>query len=269
MFFGENEIKSSFTNSLGRSSQFGSPFLDFASDGAFIGGGFQLRDETSFSGVYFKGSQEEQEFLVIDMPSSSGLLLEYKESFHQSSFSLQAGLLEEPESFLGGSLKGGYGSIDKTLTFFSGIQASHIFSRFYTTGSIFYGETDIGLSETGLINSLDKFSSSSFNLGIFTKGILKSHDSFGFKVTQPLRLEEAEVELSIPVGRTKYREVLFEEYQLGLSPSGREIKAEFIYQKPLSNGSFFTSFGYIKDHGHLSSKKAEPFLAANWQFYLF
>ena len=269
LFFGENKINSSFKNSLGRSSHFGSPFLDFASEGAFVGGGFKLRNETSFSGVYFRGSQEEQEFLVIDMPSSSGLLVEYKENFHQSSFSIQAGLLEEPESLLGGSFKGGYGSIDKTLTYFSGIQASHIFSRFYTTGSIFYGETDIDLTETGLINSLDKFSSSSFNLGIFTNGLLNPHDSFGFKVTQPLRLEEAKIELSVPVGRTKYREVLFDQYQLGLSPSGREIKAEFIYQKPLNKGSFFTSFGYIKDRGHLMTRKAEPFLAANWEFYLF
>ena len=88
-------------------------------------------------------------------------------------------------------------------------------------------------------------------------------------MTQPLRLEEAKIELSIPVGRTKYREVLFDQYQLGLSPSGREIKAEFIYQKPLNKGSFFTSFGYIKDRGHLMTRKAEPFLAANWEFYLF
>ena len=65
----------------------------------------KLRNKTSFSGVYFRGSQEEQEFLVIDMPSSSGLLVEYKENFHQSSFSIQAGLLEEPESLLGDPLK--------------------------------------------------------------------------------------------------------------------------------------------------------------------
>ena len=43
LFFGENKINSSFKNSLGRSSHFGSPFLDFASEGAFIGGGFKLR----------------------------------------------------------------------------------------------------------------------------------------------------------------------------------------------------------------------------------
>ena len=91
----------------------------------------------------------------------------------------------------------------------------------------------------------------------------------GFKITQPLRLEESNIKLSIPVRRTKYREVLFEVYDLGLTPSGREIRAEFIYQRPIPRGNLFTSFGYIKDQGHMSSDKVEPYIAANWQFYLF
>jgi len=75
--------------------------------------------------------------------------------------------------------------------------------------------------------------------------------------------------MSLPVRRTKYKEVLFDKYDLSLTPSGREIRAEFIYQRPISGGSFFTSLGYIKDQGHVSSDKAEPYIAANWQFYLF
>jgi len=170
---------------------------------------------------------------------------------------------------MGSSFSGGYGSIDKTLTYFSGLQASRSFSKFYATGSLFYGKTQTNLSETGLIESLDRFTSSSFNLGIFKKSIFDSFDSFGFKIIQPLRLEEANIEMSLPVRRTKYKEVLFDKYDLGLTPSGREIRAEFIYQRPIPGGSFFTSLGYIKDQGHLSSDKAEPYIAANWQFYLF
>ena len=61
---------------------------------------------------------------------------------------LQVGVLEEPDSFMGSSFSGGYGSIDKTLTYFSGLQASRSFSKFYATGSLFYGKTQTNLSES-------------------------------------------------------------------------------------------------------------------------
>jgi hypothetical protein len=269
LFFGENKINASLRNKLGSSSQFGSPFLDFVSEGSFIGGGVDIGAYSSFSGVFFKGNHEKEESLVMELPSSSGLHLEYKENFKNSFLSLQTGLLRESESILGGSFSGGYGSIDESFTYYTGLQASRAFSRFYATSSAFFGETHADLSELGLMKSLDKFSTSSFNLGIFTNGIWFPNDSIGLKITQPLRLEEGDMNLSIPVGRTKYREVLFDEYKMDLSPSGREIRAEFIYQREVRKGNFFASFGYIKDQGHMNLSNSEPYVAANWQFYLF
>ena len=269
LFFGENKINSSLRNKLGSYTEFGSPFLDFVSEGSFIGGGIDIGAYSSFSGVLFKGNHEEEESLVIKLPSSSGLQLEYKENFKNSFFSLQTGLLRESESILGGSFSGGYGSIDESVTYYSGLQASHAFSRFYATTSAFFGKTHTNLSESGLMKSLDNFTSSSFDLGIFTNSVLLPQDSFGLKITQPLRLEEGGMNLSIPIGRTKYREVLFDEYKIDLSPSGREIRAEFVYQREINKGNFFTSFGYIKDGEHMKKNKAEPYISANWQFYLF
>jgi len=269
LFFGDEGVNTSFSNVVGKASGYGSPFLDFAARGSFVGGGMKLGNGAILSGAYFKGNHEEEEMSVIKIPSSSGVLIEYKEKYNNSLMALQVGVLEEPDSFMGSSFSGGYGSIDKTLTYFSGLQASRSFQKFYATGSLFYGKTQTNLSETGLIESLDRFTSSSFNLGIFKKSIFDSFDSFGFKIIQPLRLEEANIEMSVPVRRTKYKEVLFDKYDLSLTPSGREIRAEFIYQRPIPRGSFFTSLGYIKDQGHVSSDKAEPYISANWQFYLF
>ena len=269
LFFGDDGVNTSFSNVVGKASDYGSPFLDFTSRGSFIGGGMKLGNGAVVSGAYFKGNHEEEEMSVIKLPSTSGVLIEYKENYNNSLMALQVGVLEEPDSFMGSSFNGGYGSIDKTLTYFSGLQASRSFSKFYATGSLFYGKTQTNLSETGLIKSLDGFTSSSFNLGIFKKSAFHSFDSFGFKIIQPLRLEEANIEMSLPVRRTKYKEVLFDKYDLSLTPSGREIRAEFIYQRPILGGSFFTSLGYIKDQGHVSSDKVEPYIAANWQFYLF
>ena len=269
LFFGDDGVNTSFSNVVGKASDYGSPFLDFTSRGSFIGGGMKLGNDAVVSGAYFKGNHEDEEMSVIKLPSTSGVLIEYKENYNNSLLALQVGVLEEPDSFMGSSFSGGYGSIDKTLTYFSGLQASRSFSKFYATGSLFYGKTQTNLSETGLIKSLDGFTSSSFNLGIFKKSIFHSFDSFGFKIIQPLRLEEANIEMSLPVRRTKYKEVLFDKYDLSLTPSGREIRAEFIYQRPILRGSFFTSLGYIKDQGHVSSDKAEPYITANWQFYLF
>jgi hypothetical protein len=269
LFFGDDEINTSFSNFSGRSLSYGSPFLDFASNGSFIGGGIKFGSNSGLSGVYFKGNHKEEEMSLLKLPNTSGVLLEYKENYTDSLMSVQIGILREPKSFLGSSFSGGYGLIDETLTYFSGFQTSLTYEEFYATGSVFYGKTQTNLTETGLIKSLNTFTSSSFNLGIFKNNLFNSSDSLGLKIIQPLRLEEADIKLSIPVRRTKYREVLFDEYDLSLTPSGREIRAELVYQRSIPRGNLYTSFGYVKDQGHTFKNKAEPYFSANWQFYLF
>jgi len=255
-------------NRMGRSVLKYSPFLELSSKGSFLGAGFQLNSKSSFSAVAFKGNNPEEEYLLIKRPESSGLLVEYKKSYRDTQFSLQTGLLTEPKGFLGSSVSGAYGNLDNSDTLFSGLQIFHESDNFYTTGSIFYGKTDTNFKEQGLISSLDDFKSSSFSVGLFSKKGFGKYDSFGFQIEQPLRLEEGRMDISVPVGRTKYREVLFQDYSMDIAPSGRELDFKLIHNWPFSTGIISSRIGYIKDSNHFSNQENQFYFSTNIEFRL-
>ena len=246
-------------NRMGRSVLKYSPFLELSSKGSFLGAGFQLNSKSSFSAVAFKGNNPEEEYLLIKRPESSGLLVEYKKNFRDTQFSLQTGLLTEPKGFLGNSVSGAYGNLDNSDTLFSGLQIFHESDNFYTTGSIFYGKTDTNFKEQGLISSLDNFKTSSFIVGLFSKKGFGRYDSFGLQIEQPLRLEEGRMDISVPVGRTKYREVLFQDYSMDIAPSGRELDLKLIHNWPFSSGIISSRIGFIKDAQNIDQNKSNSF----------
>ncbi|MDP6181561.1 MAG: S8 family peptidase [SAR86 cluster bacterium] len=255
-------------NRMGRSVLKYSPFLELSSKGSFLGAGFQLNSKSSFSAVAFKGNNPEEEYLLIKRPESTGLLVEYKKSYKDTQFSLQTGLLTEPKGFLGSSVSGAYGNLDNSDTLFSGLQIFHESDNFYTTGSIFYGKTDTNFKEQGLISSLDNFKSSSFSVGLFLKKGFGKYDSLGFQIEQPLRLEEGRMDISVPVGRTKYREVLFQDYSIDITPSGRELDFKLIHNWPFSSGIISSRIGFVKDSNHFSSQEDQFYFSTNIEFRL-
>ena len=255
-------------NKMGRSLLSSSPFLELTSKGSFVGTEVNVSLNNSFSAVAFQGKNPAGEYLLLKQPDTSGLLIEYKRSFPKTQFSLQTGILKEPDGLLGSSVGGAYGSIDESDTFFSGFEILHEFNHFYSTGSIFYGKTDTNFKEQGLISNLDGFKSSSFTLGFFSKKGFGEYDSFGFQIDQPLRLEKGRMDLSIPVGRTKSRVVLFEEYSMSVAPTGRELDFKLIYNWPFSSGLLSSRIGYIKDSNHFSNQEDQLYFATNIEFRL-
>ena len=255
-------------NKIGRSLWNSSPFLELTTKGSFIGAEVNVNTNDSFSVAAFQGQNPAGENLLLTQPDISGLLIEYKRSFPNTELSLQTGLLEEPKGFLGSSVGGAYGSVDKSDTLFSGFQIFHEFKNFYTTGSLFYGKTDTNFNEEGLIFNVDRFKTSSFSFGLFSKKGFSKYDSFGFQVDQPLRLEKGSMDLSVPVGRTKSRVVLFEDYSLDITPSGRELDFKLIYNWPFSSGMISSRVGYIKDRNHFSAQEDQLYFSTNIEFRL-
>ncbi len=253
---------------MGISLLHSSPFLQLSSRGSFLGAGVQVNQESSLSAVAFKGRNPEEEYLLIKQPESSGLLFEYKKNYPSTQFSLQTGLINEPKGFLGNSIGGAYGNLDKSNTFFSGLQVFYESNNFYTTGSFFYGKTDTNFKEHGLISNLDGFKSSSFSLGLFAKKGFGENDSFGLQIEQPLRLEQGRMDFSIPVARTKYRKVLFQDYSMDITPSGRELDFKFIYNWPFSSGIISSRVGFVKDGNHFSNQEDQFYFSTNIEFRL-
>jgi hypothetical protein len=76
------------------------------------------------------------------------------------------------------------------------------------------------------------------------------------------------MDLSVPIGRTKSRSVLFEDYTIDLSPSGREVNFQVIYSWPFETGIFSSRLGLVRDSGHFDDKDDQVYFSTNFEFYL-
>tara|TARA_B100001057_G_scaffold289915_1_gene289937 strand:+ start:1857 stop:4361 length:2505 start_codon:yes stop_codon:yes gene_type:complete len=253
-------------NNFGKSFWNSSPFLELTSNGSFVGAEFNASSGNYFNAVVFRGSSKDSEHFLLKQPDKSGLLFEYKRDFLNTQFSLQTGKLLEPRGFLGTYINGAYGSIEESETFFSGFQVLREYNNFYTRGSMFLGTTNSSFGDQGLVSNLGGFKTTSFSFGLFSKKGFGKYDSFGLQIDQPLRLEEGRMNLSVPVGRTKSRIVLFEEHSIDIAPKGRELDIKFIYNWPLASGFLSSSVGYIKDHHHFSDQDGEFYFSTNIEF---
>ena len=251
-----------------RYKDYESPYLDFVNDGKFIGGGKRISDSSSILTSLFKGVPASNKIFGFKQEETIGLLFEYKLKSDTTLLSMQTGLLEEKASLLGSSINGAFGSITDTKTYFSGFNSSFRFSNLQLLGSFFYGQTDPDLATSGLISKLGELSSSSYKFGLEINNFFVLYDSFAFNVSQPLRLNRGKASFLIPVARTRYKEIKFEEFEENIDPSGREIDIELAYSSSFLGGTLFTRLGVIKDEGHVHRKRLEPFFEARWEIQI-
>ena len=125
------------------------------------------------------------------------------------------------------------------------------------------------LIQQGMIKDVSRLTSSSFNLTLYKKGFFNKQDSFGFSLSQPLKLESGEMEFSLPYRRTVTKEVLFDDFSVSLDSSGRQVDMEFIYSNPVRNGYLRTRIGLSKDQGNISRSQLQPYFETSWEFRIF
>ena len=246
-----------------------SPFLNFAKEGSFLGAGKSISNKSSISGAFFSGKHPDLIYFPNHNQKSSGLVFEYQALLNKQELSFQSGVLSETSAMLGSSFRGAYGRLDDTLTYFSGLSSSFVFSNFRLMGSYFYGMSKPDLDQVGMVKDISRLTSSSFNLTLYKAGLLTEADSFGFSVSQPLKLESGEINFSLPYRRTVKKEILFNDFTASMGASGRQVDVEFIYSTPIKNGFLKSRIGLSKDQGHISSNKLQPFFETSWEFINF
>ena len=263
LYFGNNIKKVGQRQIFGR-SDLSSPYMAFGEDGTFVGGTLSFSENSSLTASFFSGNHADMSMFE-RKKDNQGLVVEYQTNLDNFNLSVQAGLLTENSGLLGSSFHGGYGSLEESLTYFSGIDALISWKKVNLSGSLFVGQTRPKLYETGIISGLEDLSSSSFNFSFFAKELFNKSDSFGLRISQPLRLENGGVYFSIPVGRKPDKEIIFENYRSDLNPSGRQVDLEFIYRMSAKYGRFYSRFGVTKDEGHFKREAVDSFFETIWE----
>ena len=236
--------------------------------GSFIGAGKNLSKRQVLSGSLFTGVPRTNKILDMNQEKTKGLMVEYKLISEGSHLSFQSGFLKEDAFILGSSFSGGFGSLNSSNTYFSGFSSLMNFKKLNVLASYFHGETSPRLYSPGLITKLENFSSSSYGLGLQLEKIFSSQDRFSFNLSQPLRLTSGGASFFIPTGRTRFKDIIFEEFYQDITPSGGEIDLELVYESPLLGGTLYSRFNILKDRGHLETNKLDYFFETRWEMLL-
>ena len=174
----------------------------------------------------------------------------------------------DDSNLLGLSSQGGFGSPKNTLSSFFGIEALTRTKKFMWRSSLHVGLTESDFNQLGLIEDIEDTYFSSFDLGVYKENIFKKNDSIGIQVYQPLRAEYSNLNFNIPIGRTKDKQILFDELSIDLTPSGRQINSQLIYAMTEDKLTFFGKLGVVSNEYHQSESRIEPYFQLDIEFRL-
>ena len=268
LFFGKGTSLNILRSSENGISHSGIPFLDFSSDGSFIGMDISLSPNRSFLFSLFQGAHDHSKRFVKTLKDSEGFVIEIIDNFKGSEVSYHAGLSKDNSNMLTISSMGGFGQPGSALTSFLGIEFLTKRNDINFRSSLNLGKTKSDFNQIGIINGLEDAYFSSFDFGIYKENIFTKNDSLGLQIYQPLRSEYAQMNLSIPIGRTKNKEILFKELTLDLSPAGRQINSQVIYSATKNSFTFLGKLGLISNEFHQKDGKVKPYFQIDMKLRL-
>jgi hypothetical protein len=108
----------------------------------------------------------------------------------------------------------------------------------------------------GLVRGLGSISFSGYELGMRFNDLVADNDSLSLSLSQPIRVENASASMMIATGRTSGGAVIYDEVDLDLAPTGREIDLNLGYDITLgSSARARLAATYAFDAGHVAGQQ--------------
>ena len=174
------------------------------------------------------------------------------------------GMLREDDSFLASRSEGAFGRVDGTQSYFTSILGSiDLGNRFTLLGSYTRARARLRTEGNGLLGDWSPVHADSASLGLTRRGLFASGDRAGFLVSQPLRVNRATATLTVPVGRDLQGNLIRKGDRVDVTPSGREIDLQLVYQRPVADGANVATYMFLRrEPGHIAGAKPEVGVAA-------
>ena len=268
LFFGNGTSPNTYLNTTKDNHHRGIPFLDFSSEGSFVGLDISLPLSKSFLFSFFEGSHQDNQRFLNSLGGSKGVFFEFKDRNKSSLLSYQMGVMKDSASLLGISSEGGFGSPNNSSTSFLGFESLNAFRAVSLRSSIHLGKNSSSFNGLGFINEMDDSIFTAFNFSLFKNNIFAQNDSLSLEIYQPLRSEVSTMNLNLPVGRTKDRKILFNDYKIDLTPSGRQINSQLVYSSSGKYITFFGKIGLVSNEFHNHANHTKPYFLLDMKLNL-
>ena len=231
-------------------TQFSNPWLNFSATGTTFGSKFKGNNKFDIALAISSGRNKFNTNEIFNKRDSSTVaLMEIQPKSKMPS--LQLGVMKENDASLGLSGSGAFNGSNNQLTSFVGLSNSLDLAGGVMFGSLYWGKSNNMSNELGMLRSVTRLHSSAFGIGFMKSSIVSNNDKLILTVDQPIRIESGKLQLNVPTYRTKEKNVLFNQMNFNLDPSGREIHTKAQYLSSYKNIGLGLTLGYKADPYHI------------------
>ena len=214
-------------------------------------------DGVAFTAFTRAGSQSR----VVGLPPTSGAALSW--SPFEGTLGFTVAWLREQHSLLGTSSAGAFGTM-AAHSFVSGIETGVDLGAWRIDTLAELGTVQANFSQ-GMVTGMSPLATSAFALSVSRR--LLRDGSLRISLSQPLRVEDGHLALSLPVGRTKGGAVIRQRRAASLRPSGRQIDVSAQWQQSFANGhALRLNATWMRHPGHNAHATPALSVLAGWQF---
>lgn len=167
----------------------------------------------------------------------AGKTTKYNEHFK---YRLGFGMLNEHNAWMGNSISGSFGEVNRSTTQFTNISGVYNLNKHVSMfGSAWMGITQANLSSSGVITSVGDTQSYSWNMGL---DYTRDEHSFGTTVSQPVTVYKGTVDVTLPTSITADGTVNFSRERVSITPNTVEYDLG-AYYKYKTVGTNFIAYG--------------------------
>ena len=174
---------------------------------------------------------------------------------------LRVGWLGERQTLLGSAPEGAFGDLVANALF-AGLEADTELGQWRIGGSAEIG-TVSAQTRGSLFEGFSPLATSAFALYVTRQNA--DGDAFRVSLAQPLRVEDGQVILAIPSGRTRAGEVVRSAVTLDAEPGGRQVDLALQWQRPLDLGELRLGATLSREPGHRKNVDPELIFLSGWR----
>ena len=194
-----------------------------------------------------------------DAPPATGALVSWRAA--NVPLGLRAGWLGERDSVLSATAQGAFGDL-AAHSFFIGLDVHHRAGGWRLSGGPEFGFAQ-SRARGGMIGGMESLPTSAFALHASRPAA--GGGMVRVSLEQPLRVEDGSAALTVPVGRTRDREVVRRQISANLTPAGRQLDLSVRWERLLAGGDLRLGAVATRHPGHDAQARPQLSVLAGWR----
>ncbi|MDA9982968.1 S8 family serine peptidase [Gammaproteobacteria bacterium] len=216
---------------------FSSPYMGYSNQGVASQMTHALTDGTSIRFGLSRMDDETRYGL-----RSDAAVFELSHKKERLSVSASFGHLTEYGSMFGGSTNSPYG-VDDAKTYSFGFSGSYqITESMRVIGNYSHGFSNVDAADNTLLSNFSDLQSDSWAMGLVFDNIFRGRDRVGFALSQPLKVTQGYVDLTVPHSISTDNVVSSNSERVDLGSGGRELAVESFYRMWVGKRARFTTY---------------------------